>query len=174
MSSKVLVAYASKYGATREIAEKIGLVLNQAGLMTDVLSVTGVGDLGEYSAVIFGSAVYVARWPKEAVSFVQVNEKALSAKPVWLFSSGPSGEGDPVQLVEGWRLPGDVKTYVDRIKPRDVAVFHGNIDPAKLNFMEKFAVKNVVKKPFGDYRDWKMITAWAAGVANELTGSIYS
>jgi len=72
----------------------------------------------------------------------------------------------------GWHLPGDVKMFVERIKPRDVTVFHGNINPEKLNFMEKFAVKYVVKKPFGDYRDWKMITSWAAGVATELTGSI--
>jgi menaquinone-dependent protoporphyrinogen IX oxidase len=29
MGNKVLVAYASKYGATAEIAEKIGQVINQ-------------------------------------------------------------------------------------------------------------------------------------------------
>lgn len=39
MNHKVLVAYASKYGATAEIAEKIGEVLNGAGLTTDVVPV---------------------------------------------------------------------------------------------------------------------------------------
>jgi menaquinone-dependent protoporphyrinogen IX oxidase len=37
MNTQVLVAYATKYGATAEIAEKIGQVLRQAGLRTDVL-----------------------------------------------------------------------------------------------------------------------------------------
>jgi menaquinone-dependent protoporphyrinogen IX oxidase len=33
MCIKVLVAYASKYGAMKEIAEKIGLVLKDAGFV---------------------------------------------------------------------------------------------------------------------------------------------
>ncbi len=168
MDTKILVTYASKYGATKEIAEKIGAVLRQAGLPADVLPVDGVRDLAAYRAVILGSAVYIGKWQKEAAAFLQANENALAGRPVWLFSSGPSGEGDPVKLVEGWRLPGDLQPVADRIRPRDITVFHGNIDLQKINFMEKFAVKNVVKKPFGDYRDWNMIAAWAGKVAAEL------
>lgn len=37
IDTQVLVTYATKYGATAEIAEKIGQVLGQAGLRTDVL-----------------------------------------------------------------------------------------------------------------------------------------
>jgi menaquinone-dependent protoporphyrinogen IX oxidase len=37
MDIHVLVAYASKYGATKEIAEKIGQALRQAGVRADVL-----------------------------------------------------------------------------------------------------------------------------------------
>jgi menaquinone-dependent protoporphyrinogen IX oxidase len=37
MEVQVLVAYATKRGATAEIAERIGGVLRQAGLATDVL-----------------------------------------------------------------------------------------------------------------------------------------
>ncbi len=168
MSKKILVTYASKYGATKEIAEKIGAVLHQSGLQVNVLPADGKLDPAAYQAVILGSAVYIGKWQKEAVAFLQANEKALAGRPVWIFSSGPSGEGDPVALVEGWRLPADVQPAAERIHPRDVAVFHGNINLAKINFMEKFAVKNVVKKPFGDYRDWKMIEAWANRIAAAL------
>jgi menaquinone-dependent protoporphyrinogen oxidase len=45
MDKQVLVAYATKHGATAEIAEKIGQVLRQAGLQADVLSVDHVKDL---------------------------------------------------------------------------------------------------------------------------------
>ena len=91
MNTQILVAYATKYGATAEIAEKIGQVLREAGLRTDVLPVDRVSDLSPYQAVVLGSAVYIGKWRKEAVKFLQANEKALAEKLVWLFSSGPTG-----------------------------------------------------------------------------------
>jgi menaquinone-dependent protoporphyrinogen oxidase len=165
MTNRILVAYASKYGATKEIAGKIGEVLRQEGLQVDVIPVEAVKSLEPYQAVILGSAIYVGKWMKEAATFLQANEKVLTAKPVWLFSSGPSGQGDPVKLIEGQVLPADLKPVVDRIHPREIVVFHGNIDLNKVNFIEKFAVKNIVKKPFGDYRDWQSIAAWANRIA---------
>jgi menaquinone-dependent protoporphyrinogen oxidase len=167
MDKRVLVTYASKYGGTAEIAEKIGQVLRQAGLPTDVLPTTRVGDLGAYKAVVLGSGVYIGRWRKEAVAFVKANEKALAGQPVWLFSSGPTGEGDPLKLTSGWRLPGALQEVVDRIGPRDVAVFHGVLDANKLNLIDKWMIKNV-KAPMGDFRDWEAITAWATGIADAL------
>jgi menaquinone-dependent protoporphyrinogen oxidase len=59
MDLRVLVAYATKYGATAEIAEKMGQVLRQAGLPADVLPADHVGDLSPYKAVVLGSAVYM-------------------------------------------------------------------------------------------------------------------
>jgi menaquinone-dependent protoporphyrinogen oxidase len=167
MDKRVLVAYGTKYGATAEIAEKIGEVLRQAGLQADVLPADRVGDLGAYTAVVLGSAVYIGQWRKEAVKFLKDNEAALAEKLVWLFSSGPSGEGDPVELVQGWQFPGKLQPIADRIGPRDVAVFHGAVDVNKLNFLERWMLKNV-QSPVGDYRDWEAITAWAMAIADEL------
>jgi menaquinone-dependent protoporphyrinogen oxidase len=155
-------------GATAEIAGKIGETLRQAGLQADVVSVENVGDLAPYRAVVLGCAVYVGSWPKKAVAFLQAREKDLASRPFWLFSSGPTGEGEPVALLNGWRLPAAMRPVVERIGPRDVAVFHGYINPARLNFVQKWAIKNVVKKPFGDYRDWGAIVNWANTVADAL------
>lgn len=167
MDKKILVTYASKYGATKEIGEKIGEVLRGSGLNTDVLPVDGMLDLEAYKAVILGSAIFIGKWPKGAVKFLENNEKALADRPVWLFSSGPTGEGDPLELVEGVRLPAELQPIADRIQPRDITVFHGFIDPEKLSFIEKLAIK-AIKKPMGDFRDWEGITTWAISVASEL------
>ena len=167
MNGKVLVTYASKYGATAEIAAKIGAVLRQAGLEAEVLSVEGVGDLAPYGAIVLGSAVYMGQWRKEAVAFLEANEPALAARPLWLFSSGPTGEGDPVKLLQGWRLPTAQQPLADRLKPRDIAVFHGALDTKKLSLAEKLVIKGV-KAPVGDYRQCEAITAWAAGIAEAL------
>jgi menaquinone-dependent protoporphyrinogen oxidase len=167
MDDQVLVAYATKYGATAEIATKIGEVLRQAGLRADVLPADRVGDLSAYEAVVLGSALYIGQWRKEAVRFLQANESALAEKPVWLFASGPTGEGDPVESVQGRHIPGKLQPIIDRIGPRDVAVFHGAVDEGKLNFIEKWMLKNV-KAPSGDFRDWDAIMSWAAAIAAEL------
>ncbi|HLO15803.1 MAG TPA: flavodoxin domain-containing protein [Anaerolineales bacterium] len=168
MERVILVTYASKYGATKEIAEKIGEVLRQSGGQVSVLPVDGIRDLTRYEAVVLGSAVYVGKWQKEAVKFIQANEKILTDRLIWLFSSGPTGEGDAVELVEGLRLPPALQPVVERIHPRDVAVFHGYINPDKVNFVERWAIKSLVKKPFGDFRDWDAITSWATSIAETL------
>jgi menaquinone-dependent protoporphyrinogen oxidase len=167
MGSQVLVAYATKYGATAEIAEKIGQVLHQAGLQPDVLPVDRVSDLNPYKAIVLGSAVYIGRWRKEAARFLETNEKVLAEQPVWLFSSGPTGEGDQVELMNGWRFPKALQPIADRIQPRDIAVFHGALNVAKLNFIEKWMIRNV-KAPVGDFRDWEAITSWAISIAEAL------
>ena len=174
MNKNILVTYASKYGATEEIAKKIGEVLRQAGLQADVLPVDGIRDLNPYKAVILGSAIYVGKWHKGAVKFLQANEKILADRTVWLFSSGPTGEGDPVELVEGLRLPAALQPVADRIQPRDIAVFHGYINPDKINFIEKWAIKSLVKKPFGDFRDWDAIVTWTNTIADALKDAEHS
>lgn len=167
MDIQVLVAYASKYGATKEIAERIGEALRQAGLRADVLPANHVKDLAPYKAVVLGSAVYIGRWRKEAASFLKANEKALVGRPVWLFSSGPTGEGDPVALTQNWRFPKSLQPVADRIRPRDIALFHGAAAVNKMNPIEKWMLRNV-KAPVGDFRDWKSITAWASTISDTL------
>ncbi len=167
MDIRVLVTYATKYGATAEIADKIGQVLRQAGLQADVLPTDRVGDLTHYQAVVLGSAVYIGQWQKKAATFLRANEKALAERPVWLFSSGPTGQGDPIQLLKGWRLPPALQPIADRIHTRDIAVFHGAVDPKKLNLIEKWMIKNV-QAPQGDFRDWDSINAWASAISNAL------
>jgi menaquinone-dependent protoporphyrinogen oxidase len=167
MDIKVLVAYATRYGATAEIAEKIGQVLRQAGFDADVLSANRVGDLTPYKAVVLGSAVYMGQWRREAARFLRANEQALAGRPVWLFSSGPAGEGDMAELLQGWRFPKGLQPVADRLRPRDAAIFRGAVDPEKLTPVHKWILNNV-EAPVGDFRDWDAITSWAAAIADAL------
>jgi menaquinone-dependent protoporphyrinogen oxidase len=167
MENSILVAYASKHGMTEGIAEKIGEALRQSGWQADVLPVEHVKEPAKYTAFVLGSAVYIAMWRKEMVKFLQRNESLLSERPVWIFSSGPMGEGNPDQLAQGWRFPEAQRSLIERIKPRETVIFHGAIDIKKMSFLEKWVLKNV-KAPAGDYRDWEAITSWARAIAGEL------
>jgi menaquinone-dependent protoporphyrinogen oxidase len=168
MKQKVLVAYATKYGATAEIAAGIGDALAEAGIDVDTLPVEDVAGLETYSAVVLGSAVYAGQWRKDAAQFLEAHESELAEMPVWIFSSGPTGEGDPVELMDGWRFPEDLQPIADRIQPRDIAFFHGVLDPEKLTFGERMIVK-ALKAPTGDFRDWDAIERWANSITVSLS-----
>jgi menaquinone-dependent protoporphyrinogen oxidase len=167
MQPSLLIAYASKHGATAEIAEQIGAVLREHGLTPEILPAERVTSLTPYAAVVLGSAVYIGKWRKEAIALLERYEQQLAARPVWLFSSGPTGEGEPAELMQGWRFPEAQQPIADRIQPRDIAVFHGVLDTENLGFFEKFAIQRV-KAPLGDYRDWQMITEWAENIAQAV------
>ncbi len=160
---KVLITYASKHGATAEIAERIGTIVRESEMEVDVVPVDRVSGLSGYAAVVLGVAIYVGRWRKDAVKFLKKNEEELSGLPFWIFSSGPSGEGNPVELVQGREVPPSLRAILDRIKPRSVTVFHGNLTPEKFSGFERWVIKRV-KAPTGDFRDWNMIESWAASI----------
>ncbi len=170
MKTRILVAYGTKYGATQEIAERIGETLRQAGLQSDVQSADRVSDLSGYEAVVLGSAVYIGRWRKEAAKFLKTHEAALAQRPVWLFSSGPTDKGDVEELMQGWSFPGALQPIADRIRPRGIAVFHGAADESKMSRLDRWLLKNV-KAPTGDFRDWDAIQDWATAIANVLQES---
>lgn len=171
MTLNVLVAYATKYGATGDIADRIGETIQATDFQVDVSNVSDVENLGNYDAVVLGSAVYIGGWHKEAARFLMNNSAELAAKRVWLYSSGPLGEGDPVDLLDGWHFPEKLKQVAESIQPEDIAVFHGKIDVNKLNFLEKFMLNNI-KSPVGDFRDWEMIYKWAEGIAYKLSKDV--
>jgi menaquinone-dependent protoporphyrinogen oxidase len=178
---KVLVAYASKAGSTKGIAEFIGERLRERGIQTDVYEVSSVRGLEEYDAFVIGSAVYMFHWIKEAKQFVLKNRATLGGRPVWLFSSGPVGlqktnpKGQDLTdaSVSG---PKEIDELSDAVKPRDHHVFFGALSGDKLGgamgltyrFMKRSkAVRESM--PDGDYRDWKDIEAWANRIADALT-----
>lgn len=167
MKEKVLVAYGSKHGMTAEIAERIGKIVREAGFAVDVLPAGKAGDPAGYGAVILGSGIYAGMWRREAAKYLRTHEAELAKKPVWLFSSGPTGEGEIDKLLQGWRFPKGLQPVADRIRPRGAIVFHGAFDEAQAGFFEKWIMKKV-KAPSGDFRDWQAIESWAGAVAVEL------
>ncbi|WP_245749099.1 hypothetical protein [Jannaschia pohangensis] len=56
----------------------------------------------------------------------------------------------------------------DLIIPTDEVFFEGMIDPARLSFFDRLAVR-LVKSPVGDRRNRDRIAAWADTLAPRLT-----
>lgn len=164
---KLLVAYASKYGSTAEIADVIGKELEKRQYEVEVKPVDEIDGLDAYDGFVIGSAVYAGGWMKPAARFLRSNQERLADKPVWFFSSGPTGQGDPNELMDGWTFPENLEKVREAINPKDIILFHGNIDLDTLNFAEKMIIKSV-KATVGDYRDWLVIRRWAGKIDLDL------
>jgi menaquinone-dependent protoporphyrinogen oxidase len=183
---KVLVVYASRHGATRGIAQRIGDVLRTQGLEVDIASADHASGVGTADAVVIGSAIYMGSWLKDAVEFVKRNEVMLAELPLWLFSSGPltgssmdTGNVDPLTGALGPEVgPGSggrkkVAEISAATNPKDHRVFLGAFDPddpPKVTSERLVRMLPAVKKalPAGDYRDWDAIEAWARDIAATL------
>lgn len=159
---KVLVAVASKHGATLEIAEAIAREIKSAGLECEVAQTADILTLDEIDAVALGSAVYMGRWMEDARRFVEQYRDDLIMRPVWLFSSGPIGD-PPKPEQEAI----DIEKVREAIRARQHRTFPGELSRDKLGLAEKLAA-NVIHAPSGDYRNWGEIAKWARSIAETL------
>jgi menaquinone-dependent protoporphyrinogen IX oxidase len=165
---RVLVAVASRHGATRDIARAIGTRLEEseagraAGVMAVVLPVEQYPDPAPYDAVVVGSAVYAGRWLEPARDYVTRYAAALRDRPVWLFSSGPIGA--PPHPADEPHDAGPLRTLTGALEHR---VFPGRLDKQLLGFGER-ALVTAMRAPVGDFRDWDAVRTWADAIAGRL------
>jgi menaquinone-dependent protoporphyrinogen oxidase len=163
--ASVLVAYATKYGSTREVAEAVTSVLVECGHDAVARPADEIRLLDGYSAVVLGTALYFFMWRGEAHRFLRRNRKALSAMPVALFGLGPI-EDTPEQF-EGARAHlGKGLAKHAWLTPASTAVFGGRLDPAHLRFPDN----NPAMRAMGavDLVDLDAVRTWARGLVEAL------
>lgn len=160
----VLVAYASRRGSTREIAERIGAGLRGHGLDVHLDPLLGREEVGRFQAVVLGSAIYSSRWEREAVDFCRRNAPDLVGHAVWTFSVGWPGIAMDAASRDATNLD-----EVHRLVPeRAHRYFHGALDAGDLPLGKRLLFR-MRRGRTGDLRDWAAIDAWAAEIARSLT-----
>ena len=89
MTASVLVAYATRYGATQEVAETVATALRESGLEVDLQPLRQVHTIDQYQAIVIGAPLYMFHWHKDALNFLTKYRTTLIARPVAIFALGP-------------------------------------------------------------------------------------
>jgi menaquinone-dependent protoporphyrinogen oxidase len=163
----VLVAYASRHGATEGIAARIAERIANAGTAVELHRVDTLGSLDAYDAVVFGAPVYDQSWPPEADRFVDQHHDLLAARPLWLFSVGAFGDTKRLLGPLTHKEPKRISEVLSAVQPREYRVFQGVIHKHQWPFWSR-VLFHAFGGRLGDHRDWPVIDAWADQIALAL------
>lgn len=167
MTTKVLVAFASKHGSTRGIAQAIGGSLHSCGLQVRVARASTVRSIEGFDAVVLGSAIYHERWLWEGRRLLRRVRGELAGAPVWLFSSGPvGGTADSEALIAagcggGTSVLPDLMPALRGAHVIGHATFSGRVDGRAVGMLER-------DFPRGDWRDFRQVASWGRLVGDEI------
>ena len=166
MKNRILVVYATRAGSAAEVAEFVGKALARQGASVDVKPARSVQSLADYSAVVAGSGIRAGQLYSDITGFVQRYKGELEKMPTAYFVECMTLKDDTAanrKTVEAYLEP-----LRATVKPVAAGLFAGKMDYSKLGVFARFAVKNMVKVPEGDFRDWNAIEAWAAALLPKL------
>ena len=171
---RVLVGYASAYGSTKGIANRIGECLDGADVAVDVRSVDEIDALEDYEAVILGSAIHNAKWLPPATEFLVTHAAALATRPLWLFSVSSVGDTTSflhyrvAQLMRLLRKePAIISQSRVSLRPRGHRNFAGAIERAHWTVPGDIFLR-LCGGSYGDHSDWDDIERWAADIVTSL------
>lgn len=170
MSRSVLVAYATRYGSTREVAEAIGARLRGSGFEVETNLAREIRSLKGYDAVVLGTPLYIGSMLNDATDFIERNRATLEFMPVAIFALGPLTDDEGMAGAR-LQLTSDL-AKTPWLSPAVAELFVGKFDPAHLHLADKLLAALPVSPLHGvgphDARDWAAIDEWAKSLPAAL------
>jgi len=134
---KTLILYATKHGATKEIAKRISALIPDSTVCD--LKSSNIPNTSDFDRVIIGGSVYAGSVRRETKTFVAQNADTLLKKQIGLFiSSLTNGEYEQAFAVN---FPSDVLSVA-----KAKANLGGIYDPKTAGFFEKIIMRIVTKQ----------------------------
>ncbi|MBP2144819.1 menaquinone-dependent protoporphyrinogen oxidase [Methanofollis sp. W23] len=165
MTERILVAYASRYGSTEEIARVIADEIRDRGYEVDCINVMEVEDVTPYAAVVAGSPIYMGKWLPEAVDLAKHFRVELNERPLAAFAVGYSMKEESDLIRKSARASmNELRMYVH---PQTEGTFAGKFDPEGMSTSDLQIMKMARAAP-GDARDWTAIRNWARALPSVL------
>jgi menaquinone-dependent protoporphyrinogen oxidase len=170
MADTLLVAYATRYGSTREVAEAAAETLREHGLSVEVKAAKDAAAGNGYGGIVPATPFYLGAMLKEAVRYLERDRTALERLPVALLACGPVSAADDTVAARG-QLDGAL-AKLGWLHPVAAEMFVGKFDPSHLRKADRLLTALPASPLHGigahDDRDWPAIRAWAATLPSLL------
>ena len=158
--TKILVAYGTAAGSTKEVAEKVGETLKERGLEVDISAVESIKTLAGYDGLVLGTGVRAFRLLDGTMRFLRKFKKQMREIPLAAFLVCLTMcEDTPEHRDSAMKF---AKPILKIKEPVSMGLFGGVMDPEKLTGFAKVMFQNWKTE---DGRDWDAIKAWATEVA---------
>lgn len=173
MSKKVLVAFATVSGTTREVAEAIGGELRLGGHEVDVAQVREVASVAGHAAAVVGTPVMGAMLNGSCKRFLRRHRKSLAKMRVGYFiSCGMMSDPTPENIARAESYMAKLRRVVPGVEPVDTALFAGGLktegpDFDRANFFLRLIIPKIAAE-FRNGRDLTVVRDWARGLIDKL------
>ena len=161
MVPKILIAYASKHGTTREVAESIAQTLVDRGLAVEIEEAGRVRDITRYDAVVVGGGLYMGKWHVDARRLLKRHREVLAGKRLAVFGMGPDSLDESKVAESRKQLDRALATFPE-LEPIAVTIFGGALEPESWRFP-------LNRLPAFDARNWDAIQDWAVDLVAKLS-----
>jgi menaquinone-dependent protoporphyrinogen oxidase len=185
-NTKILIAYGTRYGATKSTSEEISKVLQGEGFEVRVVNLKEekVKDISKFELVIIGSGMKMDMWTSKAKAFLNKFSGELKKKKVAIFvSSGAralmeyKGEHDEINRITKKYLENKASKY--DLNPISMTMFGGIWDYNQIGKIYRKFInaekKNFIPAGFKvtepgvyDSRNWDEIRKWAKELARMI------
>ena len=134
---KTLIIYASKKGSTKTCGEMLKQKLNGEVQIISINSINTVS-LETYDKIVLGTPIYAGMFNAALKKFIEEHEALLTSKPSFLFICSMDGTLQDTYLSNNLS-PNQLQAFK--------AITHcgGAFYFTKMNFIEKFIIKKIVK-----------------------------
>ena len=154
---RILVAYATKQGQTRAIAEHVGAALRARDMNAELIDVGHPYDLdlADYDAVVLAASVHMGEHEKEMIRFVRERRAALESLPTAFLSVSMSEGAAEDETNSPEKRAGATQRVQEQIegffrqtewKPDRVQPVAGALMYTKYGFLIRFVMKMIAKR----------------------------
>ncbi len=145
----VLMAYATKNGSTRQVADAITAAMRERGAQVTLRPAKTVRESAAgFDLVVLGAPLYSGRWHRDAHRFLRRHRGELASVPVAVFGMGPRSDTE-----DAWQRS---RAQLDRALAK-----RGWLDPVMVTVFGGVDPPGNSKRPHRDLRNWETIATWA-------------